>query len=172
MGWLITLSILAIIAIIIGGMWLGWRRRRKGQADLSPAPELPQDLGEPNFAVDDAHYVATSVTGNALNRIAVRPLAYRGRAVVEVHPSGIAIGIQSERPFFIPREQMTLVARTQATIDRAVEPDGLIAIQWNIDPTHSVETFIRIVNPKQRAELLEAAINITPNEHATREEHK
>ncbi len=167
-----TVGILLGFAIIIGAMWLGWNRRRRRQVSIPPAPELPENLGEPTFAVDDAHYVATSVTGHALNRIAVRPLAYRGRAVVETHPSGIAIGITGERAFFIPRESITLVARTQATIDRAVEPDGLIAVQWNIGPEHSVETFIRIVNPSQRAELLDALNSISPLSNATREEHK
>lgn len=102
----------------------------------------------------------------------MRPLAYRGRAIVEVHPSGIAIAVVGERAFFIPRESITLVARTQATIDRAVEPNGLIAIQWGIGPEHSVETFIRIVSPAVRAELLEAATNISAFSNATREEHK
>lgn len=167
-----TVGIILGIAIIVGAMWLGWNRRRRRQVSIPPAPELPEHLSEPSFAVDDAHYVATSVTGNALNRIAVRPLAYRGRAVIEVHPSGVAIGVTGERPFFIPSEAITLVARTQATIDRAVEPNGLIAVQWNIGPEHSVETFIRVVNPSARAELLEAISNLSNLSNATREEHK
>ncbi|SJM53825.1 hypothetical protein [Gulosibacter sp. 10] len=169
---LVTLGILAFLGLIVLGMWLGWRRRVRKQSAIPAPPALPAGLGAPRLAVDDAHYVATSYTGTALERIAVRPFGYRGRAVVEVHPQGVAIGIAAEDPFFIPRERITLVARTQATIDRAVEPDGLIAVQWQLGPELSVETFLRIVEPSARRALLEAITTITATEHATREEHK
>lgn len=68
--FLFTVAILLIFAILIGSMWLGWNRRRRRQVGIPPAPELPENLGLPTFAVDDAHYVATSFTGEALNRIA------------------------------------------------------------------------------------------------------
>lgn len=169
---LFTIVTLLIFALIIGVMWLGWRRRRRRQAGIPAAPELPETLGAPVFALEDAHYVATSVTGDALDRIAVRPLAYRGRAVVEVHDRGVAIGVTGERAFFIPRESITMVARTQATIDRAVEPGGLIVIQWQLGPAHSVETYIRVVNPAVRAELLAAIERISDLSNATREENQ
>ncbi|MFD2758915.1 PH-like domain-containing protein [Gulosibacter faecalis] len=149
-----TLCILAVVVIIVGAMWLGWRRRQRTQSHLPSPKQLPAGLGTPVFAVDDAHYVATSKTGNALDRIAKRPLAYRGRATVEVHPQGLALGIAGEEPFFIPTAQLETVAVAQATIDRAVERDGLIVVRWLLDPAQSVETYLRVVNPDERATLL------------------
>ncbi|MDJ1371066.1 PH-like domain-containing protein [Gulosibacter molinativorax] len=173
--FLFTVAILLVFAILIGAMWLGWNRRRRRQAYIPVAPELPAGLGQPTLAVEDAHYVATSVTGDALDRIAVRPLAYRGRAEVEVHPEGVAIAITGERAFFIPTDSITLVALGQATIDRAVEPNGLTVIQWNLgegENTTSVETYLRVPSPAVRRELLDALSQISELSNATREEHK
>lgn len=169
---LTTVGILLIFAIVIGLMWLGWSLRRRRQKSFPSAPELPIGLGQPTMAIDDAHYVATSIAGMPLERVVVRPLAYRGRAEIEVHRSGVAIAVTGEGTFFIPQEAITLVGRAQGAIDRAVEPDGLIVIQWNLGPENSVETFLRIVNPAARAELLEAIQSIATTAHATREEHK
>ncbi|WP_125105848.1 MULTISPECIES: hypothetical protein [Gulosibacter] len=149
-----TSCILAVCAIIVGAMALGWRRRQRTQTALGTPDALPEGLGEPRFAVDDAHYVATSTTGNALDRIAVRPLAYRGRATVEVHSDGLAVGIAGEDAFFIPVNKLETVAVAQATIDRAVERDGLIVVRWLLDPDHSVETYLRVVNPEHREKLI------------------
>lgn len=149
-----TLCILAVCAIIFGAMALGWRRRQRGQQALGRPDALPESLGTPRFALDNIHYVATSTTGNALDRIAVRPLAYRGRATIEVHETGLALGIAGEDPFFIARGKLETVAVAQATIDRAVERDGLIAVRWLLDPEHSVESYLRVVNPGERAALI------------------
>lgn len=164
-----TLCILAVCAVIVGAMALGWRRRQRTQADLGTPDELPAGLGEPTFALDDTHYVATSTTGNALDRIAVRPLAYRGRATVEVHPTGLALGIAGEDAFFIPQDRLETVAVAQATIDRAVERDGLIVVRWWLDPEHSVETYLRVVNPDDRAALLAAIAELIEPAPTTQE---
>jgi hypothetical protein len=35
-----------------------------------------------------------------------------------------------------------------------VERDGLIVVRWLLDPAQSVETYLRVVNPDERATLL------------------
>lgn len=153
---LTTAGIVAICGAAGGAMALGWRKRQLSQAHLAVVAELPNHLGTPEFHCDDVHYVGTSHTGNTLERIAVRPLAYRGRADLEVHASGVAIGITGESAFFIPVERIETVATAQSTIDRAVERDGLLALRWRLANDTSVESFFRVVDPAERQQLLEA----------------
>ena len=162
-GWLITLTIVAVCALVVALMLLGWRHRVRAQSGLAAAPELPAGLGEPVFALDDVHYVATTSADDALDRIAVEPLGYRGRAAVEVHGPGLAVGIAAARPFFVPRERIIEIARAQGTIDRAVERDGLIAVRWRLDEEHLVDTFFRVVDPAQRRALHDALLTLAPD---------
>lgn len=164
-GPLITLIILAACVGAVGLMWLGWRHRRRAQAGIAAPPELPAELGAPELALDDVHYVATSTTGQALDRITVEPLGYRGRATVEVHPGGLAVGIAASRPFFIPRERIEAIARAQATIDRAVERDGLLVVRWLLEADRSVETYFRVVDPAERRALADALTALVPESH-------
>ncbi|WP_201520780.1 PH-like domain-containing protein [Gulosibacter hominis] len=162
---LTTAVILGCCAAVLLLMLSGWRHRMRKQRDIAEPPQLPAGLGEPLYALDDVHYVATSETGRALERIVVPPLAYRGRATVEVHPGGVAVGISAARPFFIPVDRIETIARAQATIDRAVERDGLLVIRWRIDTDHSVETYFRVVHPGERQALLDALTSLIAHTH-------
>lgn len=156
-AWLwISLCIIAICGAFIGLLWLGWRHRQRQQRALPEPASLPAGLGEPTFAIDDIHYVATTEIERALERITVKPLGFLGRADLEVHPSGIAVGITGERAFFIPTADLIAVGRAQATIDRAVERDGLINLRWQLTPDFPVDSFFRVVDPAQRRELFDA----------------
>ena len=162
-GPLITATILAVCIGAVALMLLGWRHRLRAQAGLPAAPELPAALGRPGFALDDVHYVATASADDPLDRIAVEPLGYRGRATVEVHDGGLAVGIAAARPFFVPRERILEVSRRQGTIDRAVERDGLLAVRWRLADDCVVDTSFRVVDPAQRRRLHDALMTLTPD---------
>lgn len=148
-----TAGILAVSGGAIGAMLAGWRHRQRKQSNIGTVIAMPTHLGRATAAFDDVHYVGTSLTEHTLERIAIRPLGYRGRADLEIHDSGVAIGITGEAPFFIPVERLETVATAQSTIDRAVERDGLVAVRWLLGDT-SVESFFRIVDPAQRQDLI------------------
>ena len=157
-----TAVILGASGGVVGLMWAGWKRRERVQGHLPEAPSLPEGLAAPEFALDDVHYVATSRTGDALDRIVVKPLAFRGRARIETHSTGVAVGVTGERPWFIPAAAIEAVAPAQVTIDRAVERDGLVAIRWQLTPADSVESYFRVVNPAERKALFAALEPLIP----------
>jgi hypothetical protein len=132
----------AIIVLALVGMYLGWRARRRRQADL-PAPMAALDDLGAVLATASGLYVATSLAGKPLERIAVRGLGFRSRADVTVAEAGIVLVLTGQDPAFIPRESLRGVERATWTIDKAVETGGLVAIGWSHGDLE-VESYLRL----------------------------
>lgn len=121
--------VLAVLLILLALMFLGWRRRQRSQAEIPAPSTVPEDLGEPSLTAS-GFYVATTVAGEPLNRIAVAGLGYRARATVAVHRRGLALAIPGQAPIFIPATDIRSVQKATWTIDRVVEQGGLILVRW------------------------------------------
>ncbi|HWU59594.1 MAG TPA: hypothetical protein VN045_12805 [Microbacteriaceae bacterium] len=159
-----TLIIVAIVIVVFGAMWWGWRRRSRRDSALQPTQEIPRELGTIHLETD-LFYVATTEHGQPLERLAIRGLSFRGRAHVTVADAGIAIGVSGEPDVFIPADVIDSVATATVTIDRVVEPDGLVRLSWHINTAAGpgsgpvVDSYLRAIEPDDRATLL-AAVNI------------
>ena len=164
-----ALTIVAFL-VIVALMWLGWRRRTRAQAGLSSPLEAPQSTSQPIGQWGDVHYVSTSRTGDALDRIVVPPLGFRGRAEVTVLREGPIVHIAGERAFFIPTEEIEETIDGTVTIDRVVENGGLTIIRWLLPADEaasdrvSVETSLRVVDATAREQLKTAlrSLQLTP----------
>ncbi len=138
---------LALLALIL----FGWRRRLRkhpGLAALPVVPELSDDA-----TVLGGKYVATTAAEDPFDRIASRGLAFRGNALVGVHPSGVLIERTGETDLWIPREDLLAVDRATWTIDRVVERGGLQRLRWRLGD-REVDTYLRMDEPRD----LDAAI--------------
>ncbi|WP_282859872.1 hypothetical protein [Pseudoclavibacter helvolus] len=164
-----ALTIVAFLGIV-ALMWRGWRRRTRAQAGLSSPLEAPQSTSQPIGQWGDVHYVSTSRTGDALDRIVVPPLGFRGRAEVTVLREGPIVQIAGERAFFIPTEDIEATIDGTVTIDRVVENGGLTIIRWLLPADEaasdrvSVETSLRVVDATAREQLKTAlrSLQLTP----------
>lgn len=104
------------------------RRRRAQESVIEPLPEFK--VGE---ALPDSLYVSTVFTSSPLERVWARGLGPRGRAQVSISESGLGIARTGEASFTIPSASIQRIGTSTATIDKAVERDGLLSISW----THS-----------------------------------
>jgi hypothetical protein len=139
--WVIGGCFILACVIVWFVMRSGWKRRGKRQAGIARPTPAPADLGLES-ASRDLFYVATSRTGDPLDRIVVPGLAFRGRAVVSVHPEGVVLDIAGTQPILIERRNLREVGRATWTIDRVVEPDGLIQLGWRLGDL-DVDTYLR-----------------------------
>lgn len=137
-----TVIVVAIIVIALVGMYFGWRARQRRQAGLPTPHAVPGDLGEP-IQTAEALYVATTVAGEPLERIAVRGLGYRARAGVTVAATGVVLTLTGEEPMFIPAVDLRRVDRATWAIDEGVETGGLLLIGWTLGGT-DVDSYLRI----------------------------
>ena len=139
--------VLAFLLLLLALMLFGWRRRQRRQASLPTPFGLPDDAGAELMAVT-GFYVATTVAGEPLNRIAVAGLGYRSRAQVAVTERGLSLAIPGQSTIFIPTTSISSVEKATWTIDRVVEQHGMVLIRWVLgdgDPAAvEVDSYLRL----------------------------
>jgi hypothetical protein len=149
-----TTIVIAVILLAFLGMYLGWRARQRRQASLPRPASVPPDAGAELFAAD-VFYVATTVAGEPLNRIAVAGLGFRARASVTVLERGMVLSLDGESDAYIPAADIRDVERATWTIDRVVETGGLVLIAWTLG-TADVDSYLRVAESEDPTPLVEA----------------
>ena len=160
-----AIIVLVILAVALTLMILGWRARARRQVQLDEPHRVPENTGA--FVGDfETFYVATTMAGQPLNRVVVQGLGFRAKAFLRVSSGGVVIPIDGQRDIFIPVGDIRDVRRETWTIDRVVEPDGLILIDWTLGST-GVDSYFRAEDP----EPLFAALSslIAQADHSTTE---
>ncbi len=151
--WLILASALIPLALIALGMVIGWRALRRRTSDIRGLAPVPSEAGETLFG-EDLLYVATTRAGQPLQRIAVKGLAFRARAVLAVMSGGIRLDLAGARPGFIPAAALEGVGRATWTIDRVVSNDGLVLVRWRQE-AGALDSYFRSADPSALVEAIE-----------------
>jgi hypothetical protein len=133
--------VLAGFVVVIGLAILGWTLRRRRQRNIPPTAPLPADIGALRGEFE-GFYVSTTPDGQPLNRIAVRGLGFRARATIAVADRGVVLALPGNT-IFIPRETIREVTLANYTIDRVVEPGGLVLLAWTLGDT-KLDSYLRV----------------------------
>ena len=153
------LALLFLIAVVVFSV-RAWKNRSKKQKDSFDEPgELLLGADDPLYAAEGM-YVATTYCENKLDRITAYGLGFRGNGAFLVCRDGIQIYRDGERDLAISKSHILAIEPDQATIDRAVEKDGLLRIDWTAEAA-TLSTFIRIVDDRTRKEWAEFANKLT-----------
>lgn len=139
---------LALMALALGAALWGWKRRQARYSGLATAIRRDVPKGPARLQIS-ALYVATTEADNPLERVAAGVLGYRSRAKLEVHPEGLSVRIPGDAPFLIPKSPSLRAGLATWTIDRVVEPEGLVMIRWQLGATE-VDSYFRIVDGDPR----------------------
>lgn len=156
---LLTLAVLAIIALGLWGMRRGWQARAARQADVAAPSEPP---GDPAGAPVPGMYVATTRAGDLLDRIVVHGLGHRGRAELQLDPRGVLIRRTGESAVWIPAADLRDVRLGSGQAQKAYEAGGLILIRWALGATE-VETGFRADDPDQHLTTASALSALVPS---------
>ena len=146
--------VIAVLALLLALMYLGWRRRQRSQSDLPRPLAVPDRAGNELLSID-ALYVASTLADEPLNRVAVAGLGYRARATVAVFDGGIVLEIAGEPDAFLPASDLVGVDRSTWTIDRVVESRGLVRLSWLLGDT-AIDSFFRVTEPADPSALIGA----------------
>ncbi|MGO4186701.1 PH-like domain-containing protein [Pseudarthrobacter sp. TAF60_1] len=160
-------STVAIIAVVLVLMGIGWRNRLRRQADVDPLPPVPAEPGAPT-AEADGQYVASTTAGDWLDRIAVHSLGIRTNAVLSVYPHGVLLDRSGSPAVYIPAGSLTAVRQESGMAGKFVEKDGLLVLTWDLG-THSLDTGFRTRRAADKDALydsLQQLIAAAPQEHS------
>jgi hypothetical protein len=135
---------LAVMVLALGLAFWGWQRRQRRYRGL--AGELSRDIptSDAVFSVP-ALYIATTEHDNPLERVAAGALSYRAKAALALHPEGLSVRIPGEEPILFPASDIRDAGLATWTIDRVVEPEGMVMIRWQLGDK-IVDSYFRIVD--------------------------
>lgn len=150
-----SIIMIAIALLGLGLMLWGWRRRQRRDSGI--AVPLSAPTGE-HVRMFHGLYVATTRSGAPLDRIAAKPLGFRSRADVEVTTEGVAIAMPGQPTVFLAASRLTGAGHATWTVDRVVEPGGLVLIAWT-DGANEFDTYLRLTDDEP-ASLIEAVSDL------------
>ena len=136
--------VIAVAFLVLGLMALGWYLRRRRQRGIPTLVPAPASLTSPSSF--DGLYVSTTSSDNPLDRIAVRGLGFRARTSVMVADEGVVIPIAGQADSYLPSAVIVKVGRATWTIDRVVEPDGLVVVDWRLGD-RTLSSYFRLDDP-------------------------
>lgn len=157
------LIVVAVAVVLLGLGVLAWRGRTRRDAGLAaPFGEPPAEAA--TTMTSSGFYVATTVHGRPLERLAIRGLGFRSRAQVTVTDAGVVLDLTGQPRMFLPLARIDAVERATVAIDRVVESGGLVRLTWRASrsdaaPAQRVDSYLRPQDESARA--LAAAISAT-----------
>lgn len=161
------LIVIAALLVVLGLLVVAWRRRTRRDAGIEPGLPLPAEPVAPLVDVE-ALYVATTRRAQPLERLNIRGLGFRARGRLAVRPDGLVLALAGEEPRLIPAGALDSVGRATWTIDRVVEPDGLLLVGWRATARAAdaagtaVDSYFRIVDTDDRDSVIQAIATVAP----------
>ena len=137
--------VLVLLVVLLLLLPLGWFARKRRQRAVEAPHSAPADRGA-ELGVFDGKYVATTASGDPLDRIAVHGLGFRSDVSAQVSALGVLLARPGEVDTWIPRDDLRDRRRATWTIDRVVEPDGLELVEWMLG-SRRVDTYLRLDDP-------------------------
>lgn len=157
-----VLGTVLVLAALFALIRRGWTARVRRQAGIAPPPALPAGVEErePRLAVPGM-YVATTLTGAPLERVAAHGLGVRARSRVLVLDDGVLFERQGAEPLFVPAADVVAVGTGSGMVGKFVEKDGLAVLTWSLGGT-VVDTGFRTQRAEDKRRLLAAVEAIAP----------
>ncbi|WP_345802523.1 hypothetical protein AAIB33_05340 [Microbacterium sp. AZCO] len=156
---LVMIGVAVVLLALLAWAWA--RRTRRDRGLTAPVGDAPASaLVSATF---DGFYVATTRHGEPLERLAIRGLGFRSRADLIVTDVGVALDLTGQPRVFLPTSRIAGVAQASVAIDRAVEPDGLVRLDWRTDEGSLVDSYFRPqdASARQVADAVDAILTPT-----------
>jgi hypothetical protein len=170
---LLTIACLAVLALAVWGLRVGWRHRAGRQSDLPPLPRRPAQPGAVLAQAETGLYVGTTYASSWQDRVVAQGLGARAAAALRVYPSGVAFDREGAELIFVPATAVVEARLAPGLAGKVVGAGGLFVVRWRLgeqvldsgfraDDKAAYPALVRAVN--ELAEVAHAAADSAPVE--------
>lgn len=152
--WLVLLC-LALLALVLLGMRVGWRNRMRSQVALPPLPDVPHSLGDPVLPPLTGLYVGTTFAKSWQDRVIHEGLGLRAVATIALHRDGVLIDRDGARAIFLPAASLSGARLAPGLAGKVIGAGGLLVISWKYG-ADAVDTGFRADDKTSYAEWVRA----------------
>ncbi|MEU5696272.1 transporter [Actinosynnema sp. NPDC020468] len=129
---LLSLAVLAFFLLCVYGMWHGWRRKARRQAEVLPAfPQAPADTGATALETTGV-YIGTTIGDNWQDRVAVGDVGHRAEAVLRLTDRGVLVERTGASALWIPVEGVESARTARGLAGKVMTADGLLVVRWRL----------------------------------------
>lgn len=132
--WQAGLLVLAVVPLVWGLMYLGWRRRGRQHGHLPPPAEAPPggELGVLVAPVVPGTYVSTVVAGNWLDRVVAHGLGTRSALELHAGTAGLWFLRRGARDVFVPAADVVAIRRERGIAGKYTLEEGVVVVRWRL----------------------------------------
>lgn len=148
MKLLLTLVVLAVLALIVMTMMRGTQQRSsyRRAVVMAPFPRPPAEMVGPDAAAllpaATGVYVGTSMAGDWQDQVEAGDVNVQASATLHLSRAGLLIDRAGARPLWIPAESLRAVRTGRAIAGRAMTGDGHLVFTWQLGG-HLLDTAFR-----------------------------
>lgn len=159
---LLTLAMVAVVALAYWGVYRGWQNRARRQADIPALPAVPDQIGDDLTAPLAGVYVSTTRAGSWQDRVVAQGLGVRDRALVRATPAGVVVDRENAEPLFLPRSQLRAVGTAPGIAGKVMgQAAGVLLLTWDLDGT-PLDTGVRADDPDEQYTWVQVARTLLP----------
>ena len=154
---LLVLGLLLLLALLVYGLYAGWRHRAARQSGLAELPVLSTDLGPDLVAPMTGLYVSTTTAGNWQDRVVARGLGRRAAGAARLSAEGVCIERDGESDIFIPVADLVEVTTAPGIAGKVIgQADGIVIVRWRLGGI-ALDSGLRADDPDRQLDWIEAA---------------
>ena len=133
---LLILGLLLLLALLIYGLYAGWRHRAARQSGLAELPVLPADLGPDLVAPMTGLYVSTTTAGNWQDRVVARGLGRRAAGAARLSVEGVCVEREGESDIYLPIADLVQVTTAPGIAGKVMgQAEGVLIVRWKLGET-------------------------------------
>ncbi|MEP6851367.1 MAG: transporter [bacterium] len=130
--FLIASGCLALFALSLYGMRVGWRHRGERQSNLGPLPQIPATLSPPLLPPLTGLYVGTTFADAWQDRVVADRLGLRAACTATLTEQGLLIDRQGTAPVFVPTAAIEAAGVGAGLAGKVTGAGGLLVVRWRL----------------------------------------
>lgn len=154
---LLVLGLVLLCALMVYGLYAGWRHRAARQSGLAELPVEPTDLGPDLVDPLVGLYVSTTSAGNWQDRIVAHGLGRRAAGAARLSAEGVCFERDGEADIFVPTADLVEITTAPGIAGKVIgQADGILIVRWTLGGV-ALDSGFRADDAERQDDWLDAA---------------